>query len=47
MCEGEIRQLTIPAEYAYGKDGSLPDVPGDATLYFVVELVKLIKRDEL
>ncbi|KAI6176018.1 Peptidylprolyl isomerase [Aphelenchoides bicaudatus] len=47
MCEGEIRQLTIPSELAYGKAGSPPDVPSDARLYFVVELHKLIKRDEL
>ena len=43
MCEGEIRQLTIPSELAYGKAGSPPDVPSDARLYFVVELHKLIK----
>ena len=47
MCEGEQRQLTIPPEYGYGSEGSPPDVPADASLYFFVELVKLIKRDEL
>jgi len=47
MCEGEHRQLTIPSEYGYGKEGSPPKIPSDATLYFTVVLSKLIKRDEL
>lgn len=47
MCEGEQRQLTIPPELGYGEEGSPPNIPADATLYFFVELVKLVKRDEL
>lgn len=47
MCEGEHRQLTIPAEYGYGEEGSPPDIPPNQTLYFTVTLVKVIKRDEL
>jgi len=47
MCEGERRQLTIPPALGYGVAGSPPKVPGNATLYFDIELFKLIKRDEL
>jgi hypothetical protein len=41
MREGGRRQLTIPAEQGYGASGYPPDIPGGATLVFVVDLVKV------
>ena len=42
MCPGEGRRLTIPPELAYGKFGSPPAIPGDATLVFETELVDIV-----
>jgi peptidylprolyl isomerase len=43
--EGGVRQLDIPAEMAYGDDGSPPIIqPGDA-LSFVVEVVSITPGD--
>lgn len=36
---GEKAELTIKPEYGYGKMGSHPQIPGDATLIFDVELL--------
>jgi FKBP-type peptidyl-prolyl cis-trans isomerase len=36
---GEKAELTITPEYAYGVAGTPPDIPGNATLIFTVELL--------
>ncbi|MDP3712872.1 MAG: FKBP-type peptidyl-prolyl cis-trans isomerase [Mycobacteriales bacterium] len=41
MKVGGRRQLTIPAEQGYGAEGYPPDIPGGASLVFVVDLVKV------
>jgi peptidylprolyl isomerase len=38
MKEGGRRQLTIPAELAYGAQGQPPDIPPNAALVFVIDL---------
>eukprot|EP00271_Cylindrocystis_brebissonii_P015505 TRINITY_DN38413_c0_g1_i1.p1 TRINITY_DN38413_c0_g1~~TRINITY_DN38413_c0_g1_i1.p1 ORF type:complete len:597 (-),score=203.22 TRINITY_DN38413_c0_g1_i1:734-2524(-) len=39
MKKGEKAVFTIASDYAYGKAGSPPTIPGDATLKFEVELL--------
>ena len=48
MCEGEIRKLIVPPDMAYGDEG-LPDtgLPGGQTVVYEVELVKLVRFQEL
>lgn len=38
MKRGELCRLICRSDYAYGKGGSPPKIPGDATLVFEVEL---------
>ncbi|XP_018313356.1 FK506-binding protein 59 isoform X2 [Mycetomoellerius zeteki] len=39
MKKGEIAMLTCGPDYAYGKNGSLPLIPADATLKFELEVL--------
>jgi len=41
MCEGEKRRLIVPPALGYGDQGAGDIIPGGATLYFDVELVKV------
>jgi peptidylprolyl isomerase len=41
MKEGGRRKLTIPPDLAYGPQGQPPTIPENATLVFVVDLVKI------
>ncbi|KAJ1963440.1 hypothetical protein GGI12_002049 [Dipsacomyces acuminosporus] len=41
MCIGEKRVLKIPADLAYGKNGSPPVIPPNAALVFKTELVSI------
>ena len=44
MKPGGVRQLIIPPDIGYGAKGREPLVPGNATLFFEIELVKNISQ---
>jgi FKBP-type peptidyl-prolyl cis-trans isomerase FklB len=44
MVEGDVWELTIPSELAYGDSGSPPKIPGGSVLIFKIEIIK-IKHD--
>ena len=41
MKVGETRKLTIPPELAYGLDGFPPTIPQNATLTYVIDLLRI------
>uniref|UniRef100_A0A1B6DTS3 peptidylprolyl isomerase n=1 Tax=Clastoptera arizonana TaxID=38151 RepID=A0A1B6DTS3_9HEMI len=45
MKKGEVAMLTCKSEYAYGKPGSPPKIPADATLVFEVEVLSWKAED--
>lgn len=45
MCKGRTRELILPPDFSYGKDGNPPVIPGDATLRFEIELINIIEDD--
>ena len=46
MYVGEKATLTIRSDYGYGKNGSPPKIPADATLYFDVELLDFKEKEK-
>lgn len=46
MLVGEKAMLTIRSDYGYGKNGSPPKIPGDATLNFEVELLAFKEKEK-
>lgn len=46
MYVGEKATLTIRSDYGYGKNGSPPKIPADATLYFDVELLGFKEKEK-
>ncbi|KAJ9577776.1 hypothetical protein L9F63_005658 [Diploptera punctata] len=45
MRKGEVALFTCRSDYAYGKNGSAPIIPPDATLIFEIEVIDWIGED--
>ena len=41
MRKGGKRKLIVPSKYGYGKRGCAPDIPGGATLHFMVTMKQI------
>jgi FKBP-type peptidyl-prolyl cis-trans isomerase len=44
MGKGDKMRFVIPSHLAYGNQGSLPQIPQNAPLYFEVEVVKIKRK---
>ena len=42
MVEGDVWELTIPSEMAYGEHGSPPKIPGGSVLVFKIEIIEIL-----
>lgn len=47
MKQGEIRKITVPAEFGYGEKGQPPTIGPNTTLIFKIEMVKLFSPKEI
>ena len=47
MREGEARRLIVPPELGYGEKGAGGRIPGNAKLYFELELVEVGEKLQL
>lgn len=45
MCKGQVRELIIPPEHAYGDKGNKPYIPGGATLKMRIIVESIIEDD--
>jgi FK506-binding nuclear protein len=43
MTVGLKRKLVVPSRLGYGKRGSSPDIPPNATLHFDITMKKIVK----
>ena len=46
MVEGDLFELYIPSELAYGENGSPPKIPGGAVLVFKMEILEILTDDK-
>lgn len=47
MKKGEIAKFTLAPDFAYGEEGSPPNIPPKATLVFEIELISWSSQDDL